>query len=93
MNKDMVIREVEYPLEDGSKGKMAIFTYLGDADPKKELEKAIKKYTAGQNYYTFIDAQLNNPWTQMIMSDINGMKQEHFDTEKHFLPVEEDENL
>lgn len=72
------INEAEYDLENGKKGKLAVFLYAGDEDPKPILDNAICHYVDGSNYYEFIDAQLNNPWCRFVISNINDMKQYNF---------------
>lgn len=75
----MRINEAEYPLENGKKGKIAVLMYTGSADPRPVLDYAIKSYVQGNPYYELIDAQMNNPWLRVIISNINDMKQEDFD--------------
>jgi len=73
------INESEYDLENGKKGKLAIFLYSGPSDPKPELDKAIRIYVDNNDYYEFVYAQLNCPWIRFVMSNINDMKQDTFD--------------
>lgn len=51
------INEVEYELEEGRKGKLAVLIYAGDEDPKSILDWGVSKYTEGSNgeYYELID--------------------------------------
>lgn len=77
--KGLRINEAEYPLENGKKGKIAVLIYTGSADPRPVLNSAIHSYVNGNPYYELIDAQMNNPWTRVILSNINDMKQENFD--------------
>lgn len=76
--KDLYINEAEYDLENGEKGKIAVFIYRGSANPRSILDNAIYHYVGDNTYHEFIDANLDNPWTRVIVSDINGMKQEDF---------------
>lgn len=76
--KDIRINEAEYDLANGKKGKLAVFFYSGDGDPRKFLDHYTKQYAGDNNYYDLIDAQLNCPWVRVILSDINNMKQEDF---------------
>lgn len=55
------INEAEYYLENGKKGKLAVFIYGGNDDPKPILNYAIKIYVEDNNYYELIDSQLNCP--------------------------------
>ena len=57
--------------------------YTGSSDPKTILDKAIKIYTQNNNYHEFIDSNLDNPWTRVIMSDVNGMHQMKFQHKTH----------
>jgi len=75
----LTINEAEYDLENGSKGKVAVFLYYGSGEPSKVLNFAIHSYVDGQPYYEFIDAEMNNPWMRVVVSNINDMKQESFD--------------
>ena len=76
--KDIRINEAEYDLENGEKGKLAVFFYSGNGDPSRVLDYYTKLYADGNNYYDLIDAQLDCPWVRVILSDINNMKQENF---------------
>lgn len=71
------INESEYDLERG-KGKVAVLMYTGSADPKAVLDEAVRIYTNQNSYHEFIDINMDNPWTRVIMSDINGMRQRDF---------------
>lgn len=73
------INEAEYDLENGKKGKVAVLIYTGSADPRPVLDYAIRSYVGNAKYYELMDAQMNNPWTRVILSNINDMKQENFD--------------
>lgn len=84
-NPDLKINEVEYDLPDNSKGKIAVFIYSGRLDPAKMLDLAIRQYVGNNGYYELMDASLNNPWMRVILSDINTMKQEIFNPNKHKL--------
>lgn len=65
--KDIKILEQE--LTNGK--KIAIFCYVGDGDPEKHLNKAIKVYTDdAKNYNEFIDMNMDNPWVRIICPPI-----------------------
>lgn len=81
--KGLTINEAEYKLPNGNKGKIAVLIYSGESDPSKVLDHAVHIYVENNGYHELIDAHLDNPWMRVIVSDINGMKQEDFDTEKH----------
>lgn len=75
---DVTINESEYDLENGEKGKLAVFLYGGSGDPFVNLNMAISSYVGDNSYYEFIDANMDNPWMRVIISDINNMKQYDF---------------
>ncbi len=73
--KDVVINESTFPLSNGEFGKIAIFMYTGDSDPRPILENAIAYYVGDSEvpYHTFIDSQLNIPWMITLISNIGDM--------------------
>lgn len=75
------INEADFPLKDGGFGRIAIFMYAGDEDPKPILESAIEKYTEGSNrsFVVLVDAHMDCPWVRAIVSDIDEMEQMPFD--------------
>ncbi len=79
----LTINESEYDLEGGGKGKIAVFIYAGKSDPKKVLDLAAHQYVEGNGHHELIDANLDNPWMRVILSDINGMHQDPYDSEIH----------
>lgn len=81
----LTINEAEYALENGGKGKIAVFIYAGISDPKKVLDLAIHQYVGNNGYNELIDANLDNPWMRVVLSNINNMKQEPYDSDKHKL--------
>jgi hypothetical protein len=81
--KDLTINESEYNLEGGKKGRIAVFMYSGEADPSKILDYAVQKYVGNNGYHELIDANLDNPWMRVILSNINDMLQESFDEKEH----------
>ena len=81
----MLINEQDFIYPDGSKGKIAVFIYLGSGDFKDELKRAILNYVGDTPYHELIDANLDNPRMRVILTDINKMKQEKFDVNKHRL--------
>lgn len=92
----MRIQESEFPLKDGSFGKIAMFIYSGSGDPKYHLDSAISKYTEDVNgisckYFELIDAYLDNPWIRVVISGINQMNQFEFDPNKHRMITISDE--
>jgi hypothetical protein len=81
--KGLTINEAEFPLENKCKGKIAVFIYIGELDPKTVLDTAVINYVDNCEYIELIDSKLDNPWMRVIISGINDMKQELFNSEKH----------
>jgi hypothetical protein len=79
------IQESEIDLKNGDKGKMAIFMYVGEEDPVAILDAVVSTYVGHKGYNQYIDINMDNPWTRVIVSEINEMKQEDFDPSKHKL--------
>jgi len=80
---ELTINESNYTLANKQKGKIAVFLYTGKSDPKAILDKAVSQYVGTHPFHELIDAYLDNPWMRVVISDINGMKQEIFDPSKH----------
>lgn len=83
----LTINEAKYPLKTGLEGTIAVFLYNGDGDPKQLLDYAVSLYVGTSTYHELIDSGLDNPWMRVIISDINSMHQEYFDSTKHKLKV------
>jgi hypothetical protein len=82
------INHSKFKLKGGGYGAIAILMYSGTGDPKIALDSAVRKITAdGVNYFELIDANLDNPWTRVVISGINEMKQEDLDPAKHLLSI------
>ena len=76
------ISEAQYDLPDNKgKGKIAILMYNGGADPKKVLDYAVSIYVQNDGFHELIDAHLDNPWTRVLLSDINSLEQKDFDVD------------
>ena len=75
----MRINESEYDLANGKKGKIAVFLYNGNQDPRSILDYCVKEYVVDNNHYELIDAQLNCPYVRVVLSNIVDMKQCNFD--------------
>ncbi|MEI7663873.1 MAG: hypothetical protein WCK34_16820 [Bacteroidota bacterium] len=80
---DLVINESEITLQGGNVGKIAVLIYTGERDPKYVLDYAISKYVERKPHNVLIDANMDNPWMRVIISNINDMIQEPFDEDKH----------
>jgi hypothetical protein len=77
------IQESEFDLADGGKGKIAILLYVGEEDPVGPLDEAVRNYVGHHGYMEFIDINMDNPWTRVIVSGVKDMKQVDFDPKKH----------
>ena len=47
--------------------RVSILTYRGDGDPVRKLDDKIREYTNGEKYWEFIDTNMDNPWTRIIV--------------------------
>jgi len=75
-----------YTLKDPiKKGAIAVLIYSGSGDPKIALDNAVRDITEDIGYFELIDAHLDNPWTRVVMTQINDMTQEDLDLTKHKL--------
>ena len=79
------IQESEISLTRNRKGKIAVITYLGEEDPVAKLDQAVSTYVGTKGYNQFIDINMDNPWTRVVMSGINDMDQVIFDPQTHRL--------
>jgi len=82
------IQESEIDLTNGKKGKIAILIYVGEEDPVVKLDQAVSAYVGHESYNQYVDIHMDNPWTRVIVSGINEMKQADFDSTKHKLENE-----
>lgn len=78
----LTINESEYKTKRGM-GKLAVFIYSGPKDPRQVIDYAIHQYVGSNSYHELVDANLDNPWMRVILSKINDIHQEDFDSEKH----------
>jgi hypothetical protein len=81
--KGLTINYAKYNLANGKEGKIAVFIYTGEGDPTRVLDAAVREYVQDFGYNELIDANLDNPWMRVVISDINEMKQEIFDPATH----------
>jgi hypothetical protein len=83
--KGLSINESEFRLDNGKMGKIAVFIYYGEFDPERMLDAAVKEYTkdSEKNTYVLMSENMDNPWMRVLVSEINDMFQEEFDTNKH----------
>lgn len=47
--------------------RVSILTYRGDGDPVRALDNKIREYTNGEEYWEFINANMSDPWTRIIV--------------------------
>ena len=83
--KDIKLQESEFELADGGKGKIAMFMYTGKGDPVLALDEAVRLYVGLKGHMEFIDINMDNPWTRVIVSGVNKMKQMDFNPQVHSL--------
>lgn len=57
-------------ITNDGKTKIIILTYSGYGDPTMVLEDTIYKHFHNENYYEFIDANMDNPWIRIIKIDL-----------------------
>jgi len=81
----VIIQESSIELTRGRKGQIAILGYVGSEDPVAKLDMAVSQYVGNIGHNQFIDINMDNPWTRVIISGINDMKQEDFDPTIHKL--------
>ena len=79
----LTINEAEYDLANGGKGKIAVFIYVGKSDPKKILDLAVHEYVETNGHNQLVDANMDNPWMRVVLSDINNMEQKPFNLKTH----------
>jgi len=49
---------------------LAVFMFVGNEDPVKVLDDVVKKYVGENGYFEFIDANMDNPYTRVILKEI-----------------------
>jgi hypothetical protein len=79
----IIFQESTINLTHGRKGKLAVFMFVGSDDPVEKLDWAVSTYVGHDGYNEYVDINMDNPWTRVILSDINDMEQVEFDPSKH----------
>lgn len=74
-----------FSLKNERKGAIAVLIYSGIGDPKEALDIAVSKITEDTSFFELIDAHLDNPWTRVLLTNINEMTQEDLNIDKHKL--------
>lgn len=84
--EDIKINYSTFPLKGTTqKGVIAVLMYSGSGDPKIALDDAVFKITEDIGYFELIDAHLNNPWTRVLVTNINDLTQDTLDLTEHKL--------
>ena len=47
--------------------RVAILTYKGENDPVKEIDDELQKYVGDRKYWEFIDMNMDNSWTRVLV--------------------------
>lgn len=79
----IIFQESDINLTNGQKGKVAIFMFIGEDDPVAKLDWAVSEYVGHYGYMEFIDINMDNPWSRVVIYGINDMKQVEFDPAIH----------
>lgn len=70
----MKLNIYEKKLSDKGDAKLIIFIADTNSDhPKKDIDKAIAKYTKDRGYIDFVDSHLDNPWIRVVIVDFNNL--------------------
>lgn len=79
------VNHSKFKLKNGKYGAIVVLMYSGAGDPKDALDRAVLEITNNVNYFELTDANLDNPWTRVVLTGINEMKQEPYNRELHSL--------
>jgi hypothetical protein len=79
------INHSTFSLKKGGEGAIVVLMYSGKGDPKIALDNAVLEITEGIDYFELIDAHLDNPWTRVVMTNINDMTQDVLNLKEHKL--------
>jgi len=71
--------DIKYDEEGKRSGRLAVFMYRGEYDPKAVLDESVRRYTENSGYHQFISYELDNPWIRVVIQDVNAMFQKNFD--------------
>lgn len=82
--KDIKKKESDIILKKGKKGKLVIFTYVGQDDPVEKLDIAVSKYVGSRAYMQFVDIHMDNPWIRVVIFGTDQMEEGDFQPSKLF---------
>ena len=85
--RQVKIQENIIQLEDGNKGKVAVFLYGGEGNPMVALDDAVKEYVGVEPSSQFIDINMDNPWVRVVITHINEMLQDDYDPSRHHATI------
>ena len=81
------IQESTIQLENGNKGRVAVFLYGGEGNPTMELNKAVNEYVGNEPASQFIDINMDNPWVRVVILHMNEMVQNNYDPSIHHATI------
>jgi hypothetical protein len=55
--------------------------FVGNENPVEILDEVIKKYVGENEYFEFIDANMDNPWTRVVLKEIEGFQKTKMNVE------------
>lgn len=55
-----------------NKTSLAVFIYTGNENPVQVLDNAISTYVDENEFYEFVDDNMDNPWTRVILKEMEG---------------------
>lgn len=79
------IQERSIELKNGQNGTIAVLIYSGDIDPVEKLDQAVSDYVGNYQYNQFVSTDHKNQKVRVILSCVNEMVKEDFDSAKHKL--------
>jgi hypothetical protein len=62
----------------GSKSSLAVLMYSGNENPVEALDKAVTTYVGDKEFYEFVDDNMDNPWTRVILKELDGFEKTEF---------------
>lgn len=49
---------------------LSVFIYLGNENPVEVIDKAVSTYVEDNEFYEFVDDNMDNPWTRVVVKEI-----------------------